>query len=166
AGLFSAVTTTFIIESYKLMLPDYTELTFRAMITNASYAASLLESFETPRSARAVNCVWITSLVLSLSAALIAIMGKDWIAMYPTQPTHSLRKWAAVRHFRFSCVSRWHMPGVIASAPILLHLSLLLFAVGLVIFFIPIDFFTAILSTVLTATLALLYAITALSPVV
>ncbi|EJD45082.1 hypothetical protein AURDEDRAFT_64769, partial [Auricularia subglabra TFB-10046 SS5] len=79
AGLFSAVTTAFIIESQQDTEPDYARLTF--LVLNATNAGVLFndEPFVIDPSVCTVNCLWIASLMLSLTAALIAIMGKDWI---------------------------------------------------------------------------------------
>ncbi|EJD51462.1 hypothetical protein AURDEDRAFT_159195 [Auricularia subglabra TFB-10046 SS5] len=137
AGLFSAVTTAFIIESRGDLQPDYLQLTFQVLNATAFGQPFVPEPFVVPSGARAVNCLWIASLVLSLSAALIAIMGKDWIGTYASHPVCNARQWAEMRTYRLSCVERWYMPGVIASAPVLLHLSLLYFGAGLVLFVSP-----------------------------
>ncbi|EJD51542.1 hypothetical protein AURDEDRAFT_25297, partial [Auricularia subglabra TFB-10046 SS5] len=130
-GLFSAVTTTFIVEAQADMKPDYSQLTFLALRAAAAGHSFDPEPFVVPSAARAVNCLWVASLIFSLSAALIAIMGKDWIGMFASRPVCNLRQWAEMRTYRMRCVDRWHMSGVIASAPVLLHISLFLFGAGL-----------------------------------
>ncbi|EJD51446.1 hypothetical protein AURDEDRAFT_19150, partial [Auricularia subglabra TFB-10046 SS5] len=82
AGLFSAVTTAFIIESQNDAKPDYLELTFLVLNSTAAGRPFVQQPFVVDPRVRTINCLWITSLMLSLTAALIAIMGKDWIGMY------------------------------------------------------------------------------------
>ncbi|EJD45087.1 hypothetical protein AURDEDRAFT_18364, partial [Auricularia subglabra TFB-10046 SS5] len=79
AGLFSAVTTAFIIESQQGAQPDYARLTFLVLNATAAGVPFRDEPFVIDPSVRTVNCLWVSSLMLSLTAALIAIMGKDWI---------------------------------------------------------------------------------------
>ncbi|KZV86741.1 hypothetical protein EXIGLDRAFT_801646, partial [Exidia glandulosa HHB12029] len=87
AGLFSAVATAFVIESYQLLQPDSAAYTAAALYilvsaTNHStgivlpsppdlqYASSL---------ARWINGLWFTSILLSLIVALLSILVKQWI---------------------------------------------------------------------------------------
>ncbi|EJD51514.1 hypothetical protein AURDEDRAFT_181817 [Auricularia subglabra TFB-10046 SS5] len=165
AGLFSAVTTAFIIEAQQDMKPDYAQLTFLALNASASGEKFVQPAFVVPGSARTTNCLWVTSLVLSLCAALIAIMGKDWIGMYSSRPVCNLRQWAEMRTYRLLCVERWYMSGLIAAAPVLLHVSLLLFGTGLVLF-ISSDPLTHHLTLGLCLTAGALYLVTTLSAVV
>ncbi|EJD45067.1 hypothetical protein AURDEDRAFT_27261, partial [Auricularia subglabra TFB-10046 SS5] len=133
-GLLSAVTTAFIIESQQDTEPDYARLTFSVLSATAAGVPFKEEPFVIDPSVRTINCLWISNLMLSLTAALIAIMGKDWIGMYAARPVCNPRQRAEIRTYRLGCVERWYMPGVIASAPVLLHVSLALFAAGLVSF--------------------------------
>ncbi|EJD51439.1 hypothetical protein AURDEDRAFT_159171 [Auricularia subglabra TFB-10046 SS5] len=165
AGLFSAVTTAFIIEAQKDMKVDYSQLTFLALNATANGVPFVQQLFIVPASARTITCLWVASLVLSLSAALIAIMGKDWIGLYSARPVCNARQWTEMRTYRLLCVERWYMSEVIASAPVLLHVSLLLFGAGLVLFISP-DRFTHHLTLGLALAAGALYLVTALSAVV
>ncbi|EJD45097.1 hypothetical protein AURDEDRAFT_165968 [Auricularia subglabra TFB-10046 SS5] len=86
AGLFSAVTTAFIIELRADTEPDYARLTFLVLNASAAGISFKEDPFVIDGSVRTINCLWIASLMLSLTAALIAIMGKDWIEVR-SQPT-------------------------------------------------------------------------------
>lgn len=156
AGLFSAVTTAFIIESYKLLLPDSSPLLARRALAGDPAQPSV-------ELARLLNCLWVASLMLSLSAALIAVLGKDWIASYVARPLCNDRQWAELRTFRLAGVKKWRMGDVIAAASVLLHLSLFLFGAGLVVFLWPIDRPTALVGLVLLSIAVLVYFGTALS---
>ncbi|EJD47801.1 hypothetical protein AURDEDRAFT_62010, partial [Auricularia subglabra TFB-10046 SS5] len=97
AGLFSAVSTAFIVEAYKLMQPDYTELTFQALLANSSHPF-VPAPFEVSGAARIVNCLWIASLIASLFTALVGILAKQWLSAYTSDRMGgSLRQWAQLR---------------------------------------------------------------------
>ncbi|KAI9065999.1 hypothetical protein FKP32DRAFT_1610328 [Trametes sanguinea] len=88
AALFSAVLTTFIIESYKGLQADPTAVLLQAILfelqtsRNASTAAPPGSSrFQAPRSAIRVNVYWFSSLILSLTTALVAILAKQWFLL-------------------------------------------------------------------------------------
>ncbi|EJD44727.1 hypothetical protein AURDEDRAFT_166211 [Auricularia subglabra TFB-10046 SS5] len=164
AGLFSAVTTAFIIQLQNDTRPDYAELTFRVLNASAAGVPFEQKHFSIASDVRATNCLWIASLMLSLAAALIAIMGKDWVGMYASRPVCNPRQWAEIRTYRLSCIERWYMSGIIASAPVLLHVSLVLFAAGLVLF-VSSDPVTYRLALVLAVITGALYMVIALSAV-
>ncbi|KZW01770.1 hypothetical protein EXIGLDRAFT_602548, partial [Exidia glandulosa HHB12029] len=165
AGLFSAVSTTFIIDSYKQMQIDYAKEAFLLQFATTSGTPYVAPSDRIDESARAINCLWISSLIASLSTALIAILAKQWLAFYPVSDRENLREWAQLRQYRFDALERWHVPVLIAVVPVLLHLSLMLFLAGLVVFLWDIDTGTMILAFVLSAATYGLYGFTTLSPV-
>ncbi|KZV98631.1 hypothetical protein EXIGLDRAFT_606763, partial [Exidia glandulosa HHB12029] len=88
AGLFSAVATAFVIESYKLLQPDNEEYIAAALYallaaTNNDTALRMVSAPSSPnttpsRESRWVNGLWFTSLFLSLAVALLCILVKQW----------------------------------------------------------------------------------------
>ncbi|EJD33008.1 hypothetical protein AURDEDRAFT_77287, partial [Auricularia subglabra TFB-10046 SS5] len=95
AGLFSAVSTAFLIESYKTLQPDYTQyvatfLYSAAVAFNKSGSAlppldALLApdlSAQTSATQRWINGLWFISLVVSLLVALLSILLKQWLDDY------------------------------------------------------------------------------------
>ncbi|TFK65962.1 hypothetical protein BDN72DRAFT_772732, partial [Pluteus cervinus] len=109
AGLFSAVITTFIIESLQQMEPDSSQQTVQALetvslqlkfiaeilqnsstlsaVASASNATILppqayLASDTTDRTYVTVNILWALSLVSSLMCALCALLVQSWIHSY------------------------------------------------------------------------------------
>ncbi|KZV86404.1 hypothetical protein EXIGLDRAFT_622038, partial [Exidia glandulosa HHB12029] len=93
AGLFSAVATAFIIESYKLLQPDYEEYIANALFIalstrNGSGALDQVLDLASPSdfaalgSSRWLNGLWFTSLVLSLIVAFLCILLKQWLEEY------------------------------------------------------------------------------------
>ncbi|EJD40751.1 hypothetical protein AURDEDRAFT_69726 [Auricularia subglabra TFB-10046 SS5] len=97
AGLFSAVATAFIIESYQLLQPDWTEYTAKLLfVTIAAQAGSPNMTLPTPAKlatmspskftvspvARWINGFWVSSLAFSLAVALLSILAKQWLDQY------------------------------------------------------------------------------------
>ncbi|KAJ7772667.1 hypothetical protein DFH07DRAFT_802799 [Mycena maculata] len=145
-GLFSAVLTTFIIQSYQLMLPD------PADTTNALLAQLISLQFNntTPTSAasapqstlgqiRWVNGLWFCALACSLSTALISMLAKQWLQAYLPNISGPPRQRARRRQARFMHLEAWHVPTIINALPLLLHVALLLFFAGLVVMLWSID---------------------------
>ncbi|EJD48453.1 hypothetical protein AURDEDRAFT_162412 [Auricularia subglabra TFB-10046 SS5] len=166
AALFSAVSTAFLIESYKNLQPDYAQ--YMATFMYAAAVAYNTTGSPLPRldhilppdsvtlttNARWVNGLWFSSLVASLAVALLCILVKQWLDEYfahIVESARSLRYWAQ-RHvlYRNGLLS-WGVPALISGLPLLLHLSLFLFFVGLVMFLRPLD--SAIAYAVLGMTL-------------
>ncbi|KZW01860.1 hypothetical protein EXIGLDRAFT_638055, partial [Exidia glandulosa HHB12029] len=165
AALFSAVVTAFIIESYKLMQPDYAELTFKLLASNTEHHVAGAP-FRVSASARSVNCLWITSLVFSLSTSLLGILVKQWLADYDTMVQEESMLSCAMRQNRYDSLVRWRLPEIVSWLPVLLHASLFLFLAGLVIFLFPLDPSTASLGLMLTVLVSSSYFAATLSPII
>ncbi|KAH7098182.1 hypothetical protein BKA62DRAFT_622995, partial [Auriculariales sp. MPI-PUGE-AT-0066] len=174
AGLFSAVSTAFIIEGYKSLQPDYTEYMSKAFfaIHSQNAAPSLDKSFnpdafEAPQLARWWNGLWLASLILSLFVALNAIVAQQWLEEFTsriTAPAESHRHWAR-RHRAFSTgLDKWKIDFFISSLPLLLHVSLLLFSTGLVLFFWQLDKIVAGVLMALAALATAFYLTTTIAP--
>ncbi|EJD54850.1 hypothetical protein AURDEDRAFT_28079, partial [Auricularia subglabra TFB-10046 SS5] len=93
AGLFSAVVTAFTVESYKWLSTDPTELSVE-LLRQAVGLLAQTQNQSTPTAipppspqlssatiAR-INAYWFLSLTLSLSAALLGILCKQWVREY------------------------------------------------------------------------------------
>ena len=144
-GLFSAVLSTFIIQTYNQLLPD------PADTTNALLAELILLQFNTSTAisrtvtpianqsqsatfqVRGVNGLWFAALVCSLSSALISMLAKHWLMAYMPSASGSLRNRARIRQSRFMQLQAWHVPTIINTLPLLLHVALLFFFAGLVL---------------------------------
>lgn len=81
-----------------------------------------------------VNGLWFTSLLFSLSTALLAVLVKQWLQAYTKYTFGTPQDQARSREFRFIALRRWHVLTIIGLLPILLHLSLFIFFIGLVVF--------------------------------
>ncbi|KZV97118.1 hypothetical protein EXIGLDRAFT_578019, partial [Exidia glandulosa HHB12029] len=90
AGLFSAVATAFVIESYQFLQPDNAAYTAAALYilvtaTNNSTGIALPAppdlGFKSSAS-RWINGLWFTSILLALTVAFLTILVKQWITEY------------------------------------------------------------------------------------
>ncbi|KAF8971185.1 hypothetical protein BDZ97DRAFT_2039812 [Flammula alnicola] len=147
-GLFSAVLTTFIIQSYQQMLPNPSDTT-NALIAQliADIRGSSLLNITNPiiniltpgedlvpstREIHWVNGLWFAALSCSLSAALVSMLAKQWIQPIPNV-SGSPRYRARQRQRRHTQLQNWHVFAVINALPLLLHVALLLFFAGIIV---------------------------------
>ncbi|KAF9062898.1 hypothetical protein BDP27DRAFT_1480334 [Rhodocollybia butyracea] len=56
-----------------------------------------------------VNGLWFTSLAVTLSVALFAILTKQWLRQYMSIITGSSRERTFIRQFRFDGLKKWHV---------------------------------------------------------
>ncbi|PBK99478.1 hypothetical protein ARMGADRAFT_1125397 [Armillaria gallica] len=153
AGLFSAVVTTFVVQTSQSLQPDYTAMSASLLyesvlvqraIANGSSADVIAPSSLNPTitfvPAAAdvwVNMLWFTSLFLSLATALFAVLAKQWLHHYVVLPSGTPRDRAFTRQFRYGGFKKWYVQAIIGSLPFLMHLALAIFFAGLVIFLRP-----------------------------
>ena len=83
-----------------------------------------------------VNSLWFSSLVVSITCALLATLLQQWARRYlkVTQTRSSLHKRARIRSFFAEGVEKNHLSMVVEALPTLVHLSVTLFFAGLVVF--------------------------------
>jgi len=159
-GLFSATVGAFIIEFYKKLSPDSGDQTVDLLCQISQQLPNFTTGTCTPPQAGQsfspgaaiiwVNCMWMMSLILSLTSALFATLVQQWARRYvqmpqiPSEPNHRAR----VRSFLFFGTRRYKMRIAIETAPTLLHFSVFLFFAGLVIHFFSINKAVAIVISV------------------
>jgi hypothetical protein len=142
AGLFSAVLTAFVVESYSSLNEDSAAITINALtqismqLSNSSAPAFSPDQHFTPAPTDVrVNILWFLGLVLSLTAALFGFLMKQWLREYVSWFEISLHKDAvSVRQFRYDGLLRWQLHGICAGLPVLLQVSLGSFLIGLIDF--------------------------------
>ncbi|CUA77360.1 hypothetical protein RSOLAG22IIIB_06675 [Rhizoctonia solani] len=161
AALFSAISTAFVIESYKNLKQDPADVSAQtllvisqniAIIANGSQPSSgspSLESqesppFTAPLSAIVVNTLWFLSLSLSVAVSLISMLAKEWCLAFMSGRTGPPGSQARRRQQRWDGLVNWKMKEVLMVLPSLIHLSLLLFAIGLCVFLWDVHFGVAI----------------------
>ena len=107
--------------------------------TQSNISTSLPTSpppFSPPSFAVWVNGLWFLSLVISISCAVLATLLQQWARRYlkVTQTRYSLHKRARIRSFYHNGVEESFLPWAVEALPTLLHVSLVLFFVGLAVF--------------------------------
>ncbi|KAG8941317.1 hypothetical protein FRC03_004653 [Tulasnella sp. 419] len=140
AGLFSAINTAFIAETYS-WLPHYGEGMGPDGIP--------------------VNFLFFLSLFSSLSAAFGAVTAKQWLTEYSNQ---GLAKAPHIhgtqRLMKYKGLECWHFRLIIDFLPVLLQLSLFLFLVGVVVFLWVLDMRIGIMQLILVVISVAAYSMT------
>jgi hypothetical protein len=113
-------------------------------------------------SSRFINGLWFTALALSLSAALIAMLAKEWLAAYLANSVRPAYDRALARQIRYDGLIAWKALPIISFLPTLLHLSLLFFSLGLVIYLWNLDTGIAVVVLVITGATLAFYIVTLL----
>jgi hypothetical protein len=110
--------------------------------------------FNPPTTAVWVNSLWFLSLAINLACSVLANLLQQWARRYirGTHTRYSPKKRARTRAFYARGVEKFRLPLVFEALPAMLHLSVFLFAAGLVVFLWNID---PILSKVVAVWLAI-----------
>ncbi|EJD44724.1 hypothetical protein AURDEDRAFT_125051 [Auricularia subglabra TFB-10046 SS5] len=157
AALFLGVVTSFVIQTYP-------------MLSLTDDAAAPPDSSRSPLLSWIMIALWFISLLLSLIVSLFCILAKQWLGEYirrlTKDETPKARLWALRRWIYMRGLEEWRI-GVVATdgLPLLLHLALFLFAVGLVLLLTTLRSSLAWLTGVITALLGVAYTICTLAPV-
>lgn len=179
AGLFSAIVTAFIIESYKWLSQNPQDVTVKLLTEISSKLngnvptrrvegpltlATDVVPFSASLSDIVINSLWFVSLVAALSSAFIGILVKQWLREYmrpvSTTPIDSL----SLRQLRYQALKDWGVVEVISLLPILLQFSLALFLVGLLYLLWTLHDVVAGILTVVVAILFIFYTATTVLP--
>jgi len=139
AGLFSAVSSAFVIEVQSKLEPAYDEM-------NAAYMRFLIYSINNSAFATPPNLpTWngpseeivvasnllYASLATSLFAAFVAMLGKQWVNRYTRNKGGSIVERCGDRQRKLNGIHRWHFLVLVESLPVALQLALLLLGCGL-----------------------------------
>ncbi|PBK80971.1 hypothetical protein ARMGADRAFT_817839 [Armillaria gallica] len=155
AGLFSAVVTTFVVQTSQNLQVNYGQVTATLLfelidVQRAAANGTLVNNvpcsdltpfsdFHPTISDSLVNGLWFTSLSFSLTTALFAVLTKQWIHQYIAVPSGTPRDRCHVRQFRYMGLEQWGVGFIIGLLPVLLSASLGIFLVGLVLFLTPLQ---------------------------
>ncbi|CAE6540195.1 unnamed protein product [Rhizoctonia solani] len=170
AALFSAILTAFLIESTNMLRQDpvgesaslllfIAQSQRRIELGTPAEVINPIESgkFSPTPIARFINGLWFTALVLSLSAALIAMLAKEWLASYLATSVRPTYERSLARQEQFDGLIAWHTLTIISFLPSLLHLSLLLFSLGLVVYLWALDTGIAVVVAIITGLTVVFY---------
>lgn len=181
AGLFSAVLTAFVIESYHLLQVDNTENTVKLLarmsaqlesftinqgFINSTRPALPIPDFTPDKASLWINVMWFLSLLFSLAAALFGILVKQWLREYMqwNSALATSRENVLVRQIRFEAWNEWNMAASISSIPALLEVALILFVCGLVVLLWTLDPIVALVITIATAVFLMIVSSVTLLP--
>ena len=170
AGLFSAILTAFLVQTYPMLQADGTDTTNQLLALSVStqlraagtiisdtlnqtlltLADAVSTSFSPSTATRWINILFFLSLVFSLAAALLSILAKQWIREYIkwNSPLALPRENVIVRQIRIEAWEDWQVSMVLSSIPILLELGMILFLAGVIILLWTLDDVVAITLTV------------------
>ncbi|KAF9475235.1 hypothetical protein BDN70DRAFT_996554 [Pholiota conissans] len=126
AGLFSAVVTAFVIESYKFLQPDPNDTII-----------SLLSQIASSPNLTSLSTGAAPFLTLSLATVLIGTIALQWLREYQAYPGFSPKQTLALLHMRSEALEAWYVPQMFAALPLLLQVALVLFLAGLIDFTLP-----------------------------
>ncbi|KAG8834454.1 hypothetical protein FRC17_008676 [Serendipita sp. 399] len=166
AAIFSAVIVTLIVDSKALLEQNQTEVAVDVLIffmnnqatgTPKTYSR---ERFKPSVRSILVNCFFFASLCLSIATALATVLCLQWVTDYAAvtrragaTPEERVKQ----RHFRYQGGQAWKMDGIIGTLPVLLHISVMLFFTGLILWMWGIHHFIFGISVVCGVTVVLFY---------
>jgi hypothetical protein len=139
--LFSAISTSFAITIQTNLEPDPNDTTaayLRAILLTLNHSAALGE-LPTPPTAwsgpaqeivTATNLLY-ASLIISLLAAFVAMLGKQWLNRYLRDAGTSVAERCGDRERKRNGIERWPFEMIVESLPVMLQIALLLLGVGL-----------------------------------
>lgn len=186
AGLFSAVVVISLVESYKWLSPDpaqetvdglketVTQLTqVSQQLFNMSYGMPLAtitaensQPFKRTVLAVMVNVIWFASVVICICCAVFATLIQQTARRYLalTQGCGTPYERARLRRFMFNGLRRFYAFRFFQLLGMSMHLSLLLYCVGLILFVFSIDRDLVSFSIFFLACSLLLYAAVTVLP--
>ena len=141
AGLFSAVSSAFVIDIQSKLEPDSSE-------RSEAYLRAILLSLNrsiVPDEDPAAPPVWnsppaeiitasdllYASLLMSLLAAFVAMLGKQWVSRYLRHAGGSMVERCGDRQRKFDGLEKWPFRFFMESLPVMLQIALFLLACGL-----------------------------------
>ncbi|KAG2055181.1 hypothetical protein BDR06DRAFT_346646 [Suillus hirtellus] len=140
AGLFSSVTTSFIVNMQQNLAPDpttETNMLLKRLIHTVNNSTFSDINFDTPPwTGPGSSEIWVQSLIYaslsaSLLAALGAMLGKQWLNHFQHFGHGTVDGRGRQRQRKLDALYAWHFNAVLEGLPVLLQLSLLLFGVAL-----------------------------------
>ncbi|CAE6391015.1 unnamed protein product [Rhizoctonia solani] len=183
AALFSAISTTFVLESSKQLQEDPADATAQTLETISQTLLLIAQGNQSllPRStsladtlqddefapnwiAVCINVLWFLSLALSVAASLIAMLAKEWCYLFMSGRTGQPCLQARRRQQRWDAMVMWKMPELLMFLPSLMHLSLFLFAVGLSIYLWEMHFGVALPVILVTLSVMSVYLASSILP--
>lgn len=169
AAIFSAILTTFLLDSKSMMRPDPSDATNLLLMRiaqrlenpNSPSQSVDIPVFEPTFAARWINALWFTALGLCLAASLLAMLAKEWLQSFKSYRPHAAYAFAMNRQARLDALSSWGALRIIDLLPLFLHIALLLFSLGLIVYLrSEVDSTVEIIIAAITGVTVLFYLVT------
>ncbi|CAE6467541.1 unnamed protein product [Rhizoctonia solani] len=170
ATLFSAIVTAFIVESTNLLEQDSSEISTQLLLMlvrsqqrietempNSTSTPAEIPKFVPSAAVRLINVLWFASLVISLGAAVVAILAKEWLGAFTSYRTRHSHKYALERQVRLASMVIWNMRPIIDLLPTLLNIALFIFGLGLIVRLWLLDFVVAGIITTISTLVCAIY---------
>ena len=165
AGLFSAVASTFIVDVQAQLQPDYTQLSYnvlRIIATANGQTVDAKPDSDTPWTGPDptlvhVQSILYSSLAVSLLAAFVAMLGKQWLNRYSAGIHGSLIDRSRDRQRKMNGMTTWRFNIVMEILPMMLQGALLLLGFALYTYLSTIDSVVAWVIAAFTASGVLFY---------
>ncbi|KAJ7084699.1 hypothetical protein C8R44DRAFT_544114, partial [Mycena epipterygia] len=170
AGLFSAVSSAFIIQIQPEFQPDPNATTEALLmilvqnITGIPLGMQISPQTGPPTIIVVAQSLLYFSLLSTLLAGLLAVLGKQWLLHYDSVGERgTIEERGLERQHKFDGLRRWKFDLIMHIFPLLLQLSLLLFAVALSIYLWTIHYVIAVIVLGLTSLGLILYTLMVIS---
>jgi len=142
AALFASVLSTFLIETLSSLQEDPLDaiqniLLYQTLVMqNRTAGPYVAPTFSPPPYAVAVNTLFFASLGVVLVTAFLCMLAKGWIRALDRKlwEIPDLQRRAVIKELREQGLHRWRLQDLITILPSLVHLSLLLFFIGLTVY--------------------------------
>ena len=142
AALFAGFLSAFLIELLNRLEPDPMDIIQDVLIyqtqmmRNSSLGPYVPADFSPPEYIVLVNALFYASLGVMILAAFVAMLIKSWVHEFDRglRAISIPEQRAKTREFRYLGMERWKLQEMAAMLPLLIQLSLLLFAIGFVLF--------------------------------
>jgi len=137
AGLFSAVVTAFLIESYKTLRQDPINTSvillsrILAQLENTPQTNTTIPAFTpSPHDIR-ISVFWSLSLIFSLATVLVGIVSLQWLREYQrTRDDIAPQLSFSLHSMHSEAIDRWYLPQIFTALPLLLQVGLIFFFIG------------------------------------
>ncbi|KAG9093672.1 hypothetical protein FRC06_011417 [Ceratobasidium sp. 370] len=181
AALFSAISTAFVIESLGDLKPDPAESSAQTLLVMSQMLAAIANNqpvaspspdtldpspFSPSRTAVVVNMLWLLSLSLSVAVSLVAMLSKEWCFKFMSGRSGPPYEQARQRQRKWNGMERWKMKKALIYLSAMMHLALLLFALGLCLYLWDVNRRVALPVIVITGSATFVYTCATISPAV
>ncbi|KAG8897584.1 hypothetical protein FRB99_008056, partial [Tulasnella sp. 403] len=139
-GLLSAVVTTLLVYTLPSLnpAPDAQTVALLKLITlgKTNLTAADLEPppFMPPQALVGANCCLAVSLAFCLLASYCALVSKRWVSHFTRDYSRTLETYGRWHQRKLRNVAEWKCLDMIEASPILLQISLVVFAIGISLF--------------------------------